>query len=91
MPFPTTCRLKELVKIGPHAPAGITGAKFIIRKDGRRINLAYLRPEASMELEVGLEACILLRASALADTSDISRVSFGWANKFCSPMCCGMH
>jgi hypothetical protein len=47
------CRsLQSLVEIGPHAPAGQTGAKFIIRKDGRRINLAYLRDGASKTLEV---------------------------------------
>lgn len=47
------CRsLQALVEVGPHAPAGQTGAKFIIRKDGRRINLAYLRDGASKQLEV---------------------------------------
>lgn len=46
------CRLQALVEIGPHAAAGETGAKFIIRKDGRRINLAYLRDGASKQLEV---------------------------------------
>ncbi|WIA28234.1 hypothetical protein OEZ86_010790 [Tetradesmus obliquus] len=45
--------LQALVEVGPHAPAGQTGAKFIIRKDGRRINLAYLRDGASKQLEIG--------------------------------------
>ncbi|KAF8072459.1 NRPB1 [Scenedesmus sp. PABB004] len=46
-------KLQHLVELGPHAPAGETGAKFIIRKDGRRINLAYLRDGASRALEIG--------------------------------------
>eukprot|EP00879_Flechtneria_rotunda_P007746 GHRR01008119.1.p1 GENE.GHRR01008119.1~~GHRR01008119.1.p1 ORF type:complete len:397 (+),score=88.62 GHRR01008119.1:514-1704(+) len=46
-------RLTELVNIGPHPPPGETGAKFLIRKDGRRLNLAYLRDGASKTLEYG--------------------------------------
>lgn len=58
------CRLQRLVEAGPHAPAGETGAKFIIRKDGRRINLAYLRDGASKALEVSpawLAAAVVVR------------------------------
>ena len=52
-------RLQHLVDLGPHAPAGETGAKFIIRKDGRRINLAYIRDDASRALEVcGESVCV---------------------------------
>lgn len=47
------CRLQALVDAGPTPPPGETGAKFIIRKDGRRINLAFLRDGASRALEVG--------------------------------------
>jgi hypothetical protein len=46
--------MQTLVEIGPHAPAGQTGAKYIIRKDGRRVNLAFMRDGASTRLEVGL-------------------------------------
>lgn len=46
------CRLQALVDAGPTPPPGETGAKFIIRKDGRRINLAFLRDGASRALEV---------------------------------------
>lgn len=50
------CRLQAVVDAGPTPPPGETGAKFIIRKDGRRINLAFLRDGASRALEVGLMA-----------------------------------
>lgn len=45
-------RLQGLVDAGPTPPPGESGAKFIIRKDGRRINLAFLRDGASRTLEV---------------------------------------
>lgn len=45
-------RLEQLVANGPHPPPGETGAKSIIRQDGRRINLAYMRPDAERALEV---------------------------------------
>jgi hypothetical protein len=54
------CRLQALVDAGPTPPPGETGAKFIIRKDGRRINLAFLRDGASRALEVrGGDVCWL--------------------------------
>lgn len=43
---------QELVNNGPHPPPGLTGAKSIIRADGRRINLAYVRSDADRQLEV---------------------------------------
>eukprot|EP00877_Chromochloris_zofingiensis_P013598 jgi/Chrzof1/8492/Cz03g13040.t1 len=46
-------RLEQLVANGPHPPPGETGAKSIIRQDGRRINLAYMRPDAERALELG--------------------------------------
>lgn len=46
-------KLQALVDAGPTPPPGETGAKFIIRKDGRRINLAFLRDGASRALEIG--------------------------------------
>ncbi|RVW51079.1 DNA-directed RNA polymerase II subunit 1 [Vitis vinifera] len=36
-------RLKELVEYGPHPPPGKTGAKYIIREDGQRLDLRYLK------------------------------------------------
>jgi hypothetical protein len=45
-------RLQELCDAGPTPPPGDCGAKFIIRKDGRRINLGFLRDGASKQLEV---------------------------------------
>ena len=55
-------RLQALVDNGPTPPPGEGGAKFIIRKDGRRINLAFLRDGASRSLEVRLrcEGLVLL-------------------------------
>ncbi|GBF88296.1 DNA-directed RNA polymerase II subunit 1 [Raphidocelis subcapitata] len=46
-------KLQELVNNGPHPPPGLTGAKSIIRADGRRINLAYVRSDADRQLELG--------------------------------------
>lgn len=42
-------KLQKLVENGPHPPPGETGAKYIIREDGRRINLAFNR-ERHLEL-----------------------------------------
>jgi hypothetical protein len=50
--FVAVRRLQELCDAGPTPPPGDTGAKFIIRKDGRRINLGFLRDGASKTLEV---------------------------------------
>ncbi|GAX77905.1 hypothetical protein CEUSTIGMA_g5347.t1 [Chlamydomonas eustigma] len=46
-------RMQQLVDNGPHPPPGETGAKYIIREDGRRINLAYMRAASDRRLEVG--------------------------------------
>ena len=46
-------RLQKLVDNGPHPPPGETGAKFIIREDGRRINLAFMKAGADRRLELG--------------------------------------
>lgn len=37
------CRLQQLVDNGPSPPPGETGAKFIIREDGRRLNLYQMQ------------------------------------------------
>ena len=42
-----------MVDNGPHPPPGETGAKYIIREDGRRINLHFMRMDADRRLEVG--------------------------------------
>ncbi|CAN6481632.1 unnamed protein product [Victoria cruziana] len=46
-------RLKELVENGPHPPPGKTGAKYIIREDGQRVDLRYLRKSSDHHLELG--------------------------------------
>jgi DNA-directed RNA polymerase II subunit RPB1 len=46
-------RLQQLADAGPHPPPGQTGAKCIVRADGRRVNLAYARADADRRLEVG--------------------------------------
>ncbi|GAB2282886.1 DNA-directed RNA polymerase II subunit rpb1 [Dionaea muscipula] len=46
-------RLKELVEYGPHPPPGKTGAKYIIRDDGQRLDLRYLKKSSDHHLEIG--------------------------------------
>ena len=46
LPFPLPCRrMRQLVENGPHPPPGQTGARYIIRDDGTRMDLRYLRTE----------------------------------------------
>ncbi|OVA08877.1 RNA polymerase [Macleaya cordata] len=49
----TSARLKELVDNGPHPPPGKTGAKYIIRDDGQRLDLRYLKKSGDHHLELG--------------------------------------
>ncbi|WVZ51464.1 hypothetical protein U9M48_002610 [Paspalum notatum var. saurae] len=46
-------RLKELVEYGPHPPPGKTGAKYIIREDGQRLDLRYVKRSSDLHLEFG--------------------------------------
>eukprot|EP01018_Ginkgo_biloba_P010814 Gb_06029 [translate_table: standard] len=46
-------RLKELVENGPHPPPGKTGAKYIVREDGQRLDLRYLKKSSDHHLELG--------------------------------------
>lgn len=46
-------RLRELVENGPHPPPGRTGAKYIIRADGQRLDLRYLKQSSDQHLELG--------------------------------------
>ncbi|GBG86864.1 hypothetical protein CBR_g42147 [Chara braunii] len=46
-------RLKELVEYGPHPPPGKTGAKYIIRDDGQRLDLRFLKKSSDRHLELG--------------------------------------
>ncbi|CAD6236827.1 unnamed protein product [Miscanthus lutarioriparius] len=46
-------RLKELVLNGPHPPSGKTGAKYIIREDGQRLDLRYVKKSNDQHLELG--------------------------------------
>lgn len=52
-------RLKELVEYGPHPPPGKTGAKYIIRDDGQRLDLRYLKKSSDHHLELGYKAVSL--------------------------------
>ncbi|BDA48126.1 probable DNA-directed RNA polymerase II subunit RPB1 [Coccomyxa sp. Obi] len=45
--------LQQLVENGPHPPAGQTGAKYIIREDGQRLDLRFLRKDSDRHLEFG--------------------------------------
>ena len=46
-------RLRKLVENGPHPPPGETGAKYIIREDGQRLDLRFLKKESEKRLEYG--------------------------------------
>ncbi|KAJ9703826.1 hypothetical protein PVL29_005200 [Vitis rotundifolia] len=46
-------RLKELVEYGPYPPPGKTGAKYIIRDNGQRLDLRYLKKSSDQHLELG--------------------------------------
>lgn len=46
-------RLKRAVDNGPHPLAGECGAKYIIRDDGRRLDLRYLKKDTDTHLEIG--------------------------------------
>ena len=52
-------RLKELVDYGPHPPPGNTGAKYIIRDDGQRLDLRYLKKSSDHHLELGYKVMFL--------------------------------
>ncbi|GAB4819036.1 hypothetical protein N2152v2_006082 [Parachlorella kessleri] len=46
-------RLRQLVENGPHPPPGQTGARYIIRDDGTRLDLRYLRTDRDRHLQPG--------------------------------------
>lgn len=46
-------RLQQLVENGPHPPAGQTGAKYIVREDGQRLDLRFLKKDSDRHLELG--------------------------------------
>ncbi|PSC72236.1 DNA-directed RNA polymerase II subunit 1 [Micractinium conductrix] len=46
-------RMRQLVENGPHPPPGQTGARFIIRDDGTRMDLRFLRTERDRFLQPG--------------------------------------
>lgn len=50
---PLIFRLKELVGYGPYPPPGKTGAKYIIRDDGQRLDLRFLKKNSDHHLELG--------------------------------------
>lgn len=48
----TTLRLQQLVDNGPFPQPGETGARFIIRDDGARHDLRYIKRDTNRNLEV---------------------------------------
>ena len=46
-------KLKKLVENGPHPPPGETGAKYIVRDDGSRLDLRFLRSDRDRHLQPG--------------------------------------
>ena len=46
-------RLDQLVENGPHPPPGQTGAKYIIREDGQRLDLRFLKKDSDRHLQFG--------------------------------------
>lgn len=52
-------RMKELVEYGPHPPPGKTGAKYIIRDDGQRLDLRFLKKSSDHHLGLGYKATFL--------------------------------
>ena len=46
-------RLRKLVENGPHPPPGETGARFIVRDDGSRLDLRFLRSDRDRHLQPG--------------------------------------
>jgi hypothetical protein len=55
-------RLQQLVENGPHPPPGQTGAKYIIREDGQRLDLRFLKKESDRHLEFGYKVAAHARA-----------------------------
>lgn len=51
-------RLRELVDYGPYPPPGKTGAKYIIRDDGHRLNLRYMKNSDDHHLECGYKVTL---------------------------------
>jgi len=50
--------MRQLVENGPHPPPGQTGARYIVRDDGTRMDLRYLRTErVRRAAAVGRAAC----------------------------------
>ncbi len=46
------------MEYGPHPPPGKTGAKYIIREDGQRLDLRFLKKSSDRHLELGYKAWI---------------------------------
>jgi hypothetical protein len=65
-----------VVPLGSHVQ-GETGAKFIIREDGRRINLAFLKAGQDRRLElgdkVGVSGCMITRCGRVAASPVLER------------------
>lgn len=57
---------------GPHPPPGKTGAKYIIRDDGQRLDLRYLKKSSDQHLELGYKVIIFICISNNDLGSDFS-------------------
>ena len=51
-------RMRQLVENGPHPPPGQTGARYIVRDDGTRLDLRYLRTDRVRALVVVVGGCV---------------------------------
>jgi hypothetical protein len=70
--------LKELVEYGPHPPPGKTGAKYIIREDGQRLDLRYVKKSSDQHLELGYKVTtnFIITLADFAIFSSFIKVSF---------------
>ena len=63
----TDLRLKELVENGAYPPPGKTGANYIIREDGQRLDLRYVKKSSDLHLELGykVNTCIIVTVALI--------------------------
>ena len=59
-------RLEPLVENGPHPQPGQTGAKYIIREDGQRLDLRFLKKDSDRHLQFGYKVAALVCALGVA-------------------------
>lgn len=61
------------MEFGPHPPPGKTGAKYIIREDGQRLDLRYVKKSSDQHLELGYKVStnfiVIVEADAFLTSS----------------------